>query len=102
MTRLRIAFAHFLDVRAARRISQHRVDEARNLALVAFDVDFQRAVIGVPHRALHGKTRRDLHDAIAKPNALHPAVQLDDDALYAFTSARAAFAALASMPLSPM
>ena len=55
----------------------------------------------ITHRPRDRKSRSKTHDRIAKTDSLHATVQLENDAPYALTSARAPFAARNSIPLSP-
>jgi len=88
-------------MRAGRRIAQNRVDEIADGIIIALDVDLNRAGRYVTHRPRDRESRCKPYDSITEADALHATVQLEDDAPYAFTSARAPFAARSNIPLSP-
>lgn len=90
-----------LDVRTAGWISQNRFDEIADGIVVALDIDLERARRQIANRPRDRESRGKTRDRIAKAYALHAPVQLEDDAPYALTSARAPFAARINMPLSP-
>lgn len=90
-----------IDMRAARRIAQDRVDEIVYGIVIALDVDFDRARRQITHRSGDRKSRGETNDGITKADSLDATVQLENDARYALTSARAPFAARKSIPLSP-
>ena len=88
-------------MRAAGWIVENRIDEVADDPIVALDVDLDRAGLQISHGPGNRKACRKARNRITKTDPLHAAVQLEDDAPYALTSARAPFAARISIPLSP-
>jgi len=98
---LLLAALDALDVRAAGRIAQDRIDKIIHRVVIAFNVDFKRTGGQITHRPRDWKARGEASDGITKADSLHASMQLENDARYALTSARAPFAARKSIPLSP-
>jgi hypothetical protein len=95
------AAIYAIDARARRRIAQHSLDESVDGLIVALDVDLDCARCKIAHRSRDWEVRCMTRDGIPKADSLHATVQLENDAPYALTSARAVLAARNNMPLSP-
>ena len=87
------------------RIAENGSDERFDDFVLAFDVDLDRAGAQIADAPADRKPACDPHDMVTETHALHASAQLDDLASkmfgYARISARAAFAAFMSIPLSP-
>jgi hypothetical protein len=88
-------------VRARRRIAQDGVDELFYRFVITLDVNLDGSRREITNRARDREMRCVPRNRIPESNSLHAAVQLEDDAPYALTSAREPFAARSSIPVSP-